>query len=600
MALNRACELASGFDEYLGNPFSNKSIHFFEKSVELDELEAYPEDICRHLNDWGFPLYFIPEQDGGRLSSFEELFMLVRILSRRDLTCTIAITKTFLGAVPVWLAGSVEQRRRVVEMIHNHQQISLALTEKNHGSDLLSGTVSAKKTPDGYCLNGEKWLINNATRGVALSVLARTNQNAGPRAFSMLLVDKEKISSKQYENLPAAKTHGIRGADISGIKFNDCVIPSDALVGDMGAGLELTLKAFHVTRTIVPALSLGAVDTALRTTLGFALSRRLYNKTVYDIPYVKLQLAEAFVDLLACECVSLTAVRSMHVIPEQMSSISAVAKYFVPSVAEDTLRSLAIVLGARHYLRQEHEGGIFQKILRDHSIVGVFDGNTAVNLDAISKQLPKLVGKFGQKYEDAIFNQTTVAANLEVIFDVRQSVDVFDATRLALTNHGRDDVMLGVISVVKGLQEQPQQDGLRSETVDRLLQLTNILLQKVRSLSMRVLELSSQSNNAAVETEFMELARQYCHLYSAASCLQMWWHNRLHLSRFFLRGEWLILVLARLLNDMDTDVTALSYSDLNRIVEELTNLYQEDKLFSIVSVELAQTYSEKPHEAVVA
>ena len=80
----------------------------------------------------------------------------------------------------------------------------------------------------------------------------------------------------------------------------------------------------------------------------------------------------------------------------------------------------------------------------------------------------------------------------------------------------------------------------------------------------------------------------------------MWWHNRLHLSRFFLRGEWLILVLARLLNDMDTDVTALSYSDLNRIVEELTNLYQEDKLFSIVSVELAQTYSEKPHEAVVA
>ena len=66
--------------------------------------------------------------------------------------------------------------------------------------------------------------------------------------------------------------------------------------------------------------------------------------------------------------------------PEQASLSSAMAKYLVPTLAEAGLGSLSVTLGARYYLREEHVHGIFQKMLRDNAVIGLFDGSTAINL----------------------------------------------------------------------------------------------------------------------------------------------------------------------------------------------------------------------------
>ncbi len=221
-------QTAQALERVLGDPHNAQTVFSFQRQIDLDEQSAFPEAICTFLHDWGLFDYFIPVAYGGKLASFEEALAILRVLSRRDLTVAIALGQIYLGAIHVWLAGSDEQKRRVAQMIQQKQSLAFALTERNHGSDVLASDVQAVADERGYQLTGEKWLINNGTRARALTVFARTAANGGARGFSLFLVDKEELDAATYTYCPKIKTHGIRGADISGIRFQDCRIPAGA------------------------------------------------------------------------------------------------------------------------------------------------------------------------------------------------------------------------------------------------------------------------------------------------------------------------------------------------------------------------------------
>jgi alkylation response protein AidB-like acyl-CoA dehydrogenase len=578
---------AERLEKFLGDPFCSDNSFTFLRAVEYDERDEYPEQFCNLLNDWQLADYYIPGHCGGQLTNYGELISLLRVVARRDLTTVIAHAKTFLGGAPVWVGGESEQQRRLAQKIKSRDQISLALTERNHGSDLLAGELRATPTSHGYCLSGEKWLINNATRGAALSVLARTDTRQGPRSFSVFFVEKEELDATRFRPLAAVKTYGIRGADISGLGFDNCVVPAASLVGQLGSGLEIMLKSLQLTRTIVPALSLGAADTALRTTLRFLRSRRLYGKNALDMPYIQTQLVDAFIDLLICECVSVSAARSIHVIPDQMSVLSAIAKYFVPTVVDNSLKNMAVLLGARHYLRQEHDAGIYQKILRDHSIVGIFDGNTALNLDAISLQLRHLSAEITRNKSE----KTEQSKRLEAIFNLTEILPDFDVTRLALLNRGRNDVMQGLALMRDALVDcnARSESDTGSEIMAAILPAIERVIVKIKKCDHRVVELSGRDAEPGVSVEMMELARQYCFAHASAACLQMWWYNRSSLGDFVGRGEWLVLALDRLERELNPGIYACSNDLVTRVSQSLIELHDNDRMFSIMPIQLARS-----------
>ncbi|MFD0329357.1 acyl-CoA dehydrogenase family protein [Streptacidiphilus monticola] len=253
-------ELRLGPAEDPANPFS------FRACLDLDEREEFPAGPCARLEELGVHAYYVPAEHGGRLENYEQLLQVMRTVARRDLTVAIGHGKTYLGGVCVWVAGDQEQADRLAEAIHAGLPVSLGLTERAHGSDLLAGEVRAEPDGDGgWLVSGEKWLINNATRGSLISLLTRTDPAGGPRAFSILLVDKRKLPQGSYRHLDKVHTHGIRGADISGIAFDRAPVPASAVVGDVGGGLETVLKALQLTRTMCAALSSARPTTPWRS-----------------------------------------------------------------------------------------------------------------------------------------------------------------------------------------------------------------------------------------------------------------------------------------------------------------------------------------------
>ena len=585
---------AEALEKDLGDPLNPDNPLSYKRVIEIDESEEFPHEEIRWLYDWKLQHYYIPTDCGGEFTSFEEFVAFVRVLSRRDQTIGIAFTTLFWSFLN-WMAGTPEQKQKLARFImDDYGAMCLGYSEKEHGSDLINGDLTATKVEGGYILNGEKWPINRATISGVSFILAKTDANGGPKCLTLFMVDKRQLDPEKYYNLPKIYTHGVRASDMSGIGFKDCFVPDSMRLREEGDGLELALKGFQITRMLCAAFSHGAADTALRTTLSFAVNRVIYNKTVMDLPQPRRTLVDAFLDILICDCETIPAARGFHIIPEQFSVWASVVKYFVTVRLEEMVNSVYVVLGSRFYMREEHEFGIFQKLLRDNSIISMFDGSSIVNLHALILQLRPLT-----KYR-AKRNSRTMSAlksRLEAIFSLEKSVPPFEPNNLELFGRGMDDSLQGLeiaLDMLEGFKDSQEVDP---EVLENLLMLGNLVLEELNAHDEQISQSKFEYGHDQ-SPELFEIAKKYCTLHAASACLHTWLYNRSILGEFFARGEWLVLSLHRLLRTLRPLPYTLSEVYVENVAQELLKLYRENQHFSIVPFQLAhsQTTEEKTHE----
>ncbi|MGF1541648.1 MAG: acyl-CoA dehydrogenase [Pleurocapsa sp.] len=577
-------QTATALEQDLGDPNQPDSIMSFPRVMELDEREAFPEQELNWLYNWQLQDYYVPTNCGGKFTNFEEFLAIVRILSRRDQTTGIAFTTLFWSFL-CWMAGTPEQKQKLSKFILEEKgELCLGYSEREHGSDLVNGGVVATKVTGGYILNGEKWPINRATISGVSFVLARHGKPGEAKGLSLFMVDKRELDDSQYYNLPKILLHGIRGSDLSGIGFKNCFVPDSMLIGKEGDGLELGLKGFQITRTFCAAFSQGAADTALRTTLNFALKRVVYDKTVFEMPQPRKTLVDAFLDILICDCETIGAARGFSVVPEQFSVWAAIVKYFVTTQLETMINNVYPVLGSRFYMREEHDFGIFQKVLRDNSIISMFDGSTVVNLHALMLQFRQTT-KYRQRRQPQLMEK--IQQRLQTIFSLEKPAPNFEPEKLDLFGRGADDCLQGLEIALSQLQELAENSEIDGEVVVKLIDLGNLILEELDAHDEFITQSKFEFGHEQ-SPELFEIAKKYCTLHAAAACLHMWIYNRQLLGGFFAQGEWLVLSIHRLLRTIRPLPYSISDAYIENVAQELVKLHQENKLFSIVPIQLAQ------------
>jgi alkylation response protein AidB-like acyl-CoA dehydrogenase len=575
--------IAEIVEKDLGNPVIPDSVMSWASAIAIDESEEFPQKEIDWLYNYHLQDYYVPTEYGGKFTSFEEFVAIVRILARRDQTTGIALTTLFWSFL-TWMSGNDEQKQALANnIINKHWTMCLGYSEREHGSDLVGGDLTGTKVEGGYLFNGEKWPINRATRSNISYILAKTNPEGGAKCLSLFMVDKSQINADDYYNLPKILTHGIRASDMSGIGFKDCYIPESMRIGEEGDGLEIALKGFQITRTLCAAFSLGAGDTALRTTLNFALNRKLYNQTVFDLPQPRKTLADAFLDILICDCHTIGAARGFHVVPEQFSVYASVVKYFVPVQIERMINDVYVVLGSRFYFREEHDFGIFQKVLRDNSVISMFDGSTVVNLHALILQFRQMTKLRQRRTEKTMLE---IKARLEQIFSLEEKVPKFEAQKLSIFGRGADDVVQGLEIALQKLEALKTDESIDAEVLKKLLNLSNMLYEELNHHD-EIIANSKFEYGHNQSPELFEIAQKYCTIHACASTLYLWLYNRNILGEFFAKGEWLVLSLHRLLRTMRQLPYSISEEYSENLTQELLNLYKQDKLFSIVPFQLA-------------
>jgi alkylation response protein AidB-like acyl-CoA dehydrogenase len=570
--LTEALESRLGDPKNPGNPLS------FAYSRKIDETEQFPEEAIRWLYDSQLARHYVPEELGGSFRSFSELGEVIRVLSRRDASSAVTFSTLFWSFL-TWTGGTDEQKRWLADyMMRRHGAMCLGYSERDHGADLAAGDTVAQRTADGFEITGEKWPINRATVGGLCFVLATTDPSAGPRGLSLFMVDKSELDPKRYSNFPKILTHGMRGSDISGIKFENCPVPTKSLLGGEGDGLQLALRGFQITRALCAAISLGAGDTALRTTLSFALNRKLYDELVIDLPHAAGVLSDAFLDLLICDCVTNAGLRSFHVVPEQSSLWASTVKYFVPTTIETMIQNLSVVLGARYYMREEHEFGTFQRVLRDAAVVSLFDGSTVVNLHALVLQFRHLARRRAVRGD--------LGLRLGQIFDMNTTVPAWNGQRQSLVSTQPNDALEGVEYSLEHLKTNRAEYTADPAEIDRILAFGKKLMLEIGVHNAKFVDSEFEHGHLQSAAMF-RAAQKYCALHAAASCLHAWVWNRTNSSSFFAAGAWLVPALARIF-DKHLDIHHDDVIDACRpeLLQELRTLHRDNRMFSVSAAAL--------------
>jgi alkylation response protein AidB-like acyl-CoA dehydrogenase len=473
------------------------------RDAELDAAEEFPAELCARLDAFGLPAHYVPSEWGGALDEHEQLLRLWRIVARRDLGAMVAHGKTYLGAAPVWVAGSPEQAKAAAAAVLGGSPVAWALSEPEHGADLLNGSFTATAEAGGYRLDGTKWPLNNATRAGHLTLLARTGEAGDPRGHSLFLIDKSALEPGTWRVLPKSLTHGIRGIDISGIEFTGTPLPDAALIGAEGTGVETVLRTLQLTRTMCAALSLGAGEQALRLAGRFTAERIIQRRPLLERPYFGSVLARCAALLAAVEAAALVGSRSIHGLTTEMSVTSTVVKSLAPALVDSAVGELAELLGVRSYLTGVYEHGAFQKLARDHQIVSVFDGSTPVNRAALVQQFPRLARGF----ELGAFDEDGLAESVSA----GERSSALDTSALTLLSRRGCSVVQSLPALTASIAAGNGPEGLAEHTA--------ALCAATRHLS----ELMAQVRPAArPPMTAYELAAAFELCYAGAACVHLW------------------------------------------------------------------------------
>ncbi|MFF9752820.1 acyl-CoA dehydrogenase family protein [Streptomyces sp. NPDC014344] len=493
---------AEELERLLGDPYDDAGPYGFAAAVARDERDAFPEELCAVLREAGFHLNYLPKEWGGGFESFDRSMLLVRAAARRDLNVMPGTMFGITAATCLALHGSPEQQRYAADLLRRGGAVGFALSEADHGSDLLANTARLEPAADGWRLTGEKWMVGLGRRCEAVYLVARTGER-GPGAFSAVLLDLTGGPDGFERSMPV-RTGGMRGIDFAHLRFDGFPVPAAALVGRAGQGLEVAVKAQQVVRTMSMAGSLGCGDTALRLSLDFAAGRRTGRSMLTETPYVRRELAVASAALLAADVTALAAARGIHAAPELFSVWGCAAKHAVAEATEELMRRCATVLATRSVLRTEGPGGgLFQKLQRDAALVRVVDASTVANLRSFASQLPAVAGARATD-EAAEFVRT--------VFDLRAPLPPYEPGRLDLNARGRDPVTAALPTVVREASARLAADPGTAALVDRL--------------GAAVAGLADEAARADRDTGQVDLAERFSWLHAACCCLHLWWANR--------------------------------------------------------------------------
>ena len=555
----------------LGDPFDADNPLSLRQFMAWDEREEYPTAGVARLRQHGFQAYFIPHSLGGRLTSFEETFSLVRAVSRRDMVMVMGFGSSLVGSIPVWMWGSADQRRAVAETLRAGEFAAMAFSEDRAGNDVLATETVAEPDGDGFRLTGEKWLIGNATTGACMSVLARSGQDV-----SFFLVHKRDLDPACFRHLPKIRTLGLRGHDVSGVAFDGCRIASGSVIGEAGRGVEMMLRTVQITKTLTAAMSLGLVDTALRIAVRYARERRLYGREIAALAPIKELLVGAFVDTLACDCVATSTARALTAAPERISLWSAVTKYMVPVTCERVVRDLSVVLSARFYLREKVAEGMFQKIGRDLAITSIFEGTTLLQLMFIGSQLEAVTRPGGRSGREA------VGLDLRGLFHLGQAAPAWniDDPRLLVSNAGQDEILQRFEPAARAFQGAYPTAGGDPAALEAIAGLLGRLVEQRRLLVERVAATPPAARAG-------RLARAHCALHAAAACFHTWIYNRDLLGGEFADGRWLAIALARQLRELvGPQAEEAPAAFVDDVFAWMQRLADEGRMFSVAGLPL--------------
>ncbi|MBA4393553.1 MAG: acyl-CoA dehydrogenase [Desulfobacca sp.] len=355
--------------------------------AELDEKEEFPRDLMKVIALSDLFGVYIPQEYGGFGGGAFENCLAVEELSRACLGISTSFAASGLGAYPILLYGSEEQKKKYLPEIASGRKLAaFGLTESTAGSDASGIMTMAELKGNEYVLNGTKQWITNAGEAEIYSVIAITDRSKGPRGASAFIVEK---GDPGFSFGKKESKMGIRASTTGELIFNQCRIPKDRLIAREGMGFIVVMKTFDMSRPGVGAQAVGLAQGALDEAIQFARSRVQFGKPIITFQAIQHMLADMATSTEAARALVYAVARFVDSGAKDLSKVAAMAKVFASDVAMKVTTDAVQVFGGTGYMRDYP----VEKMMRDAKILQIYEGTNQVQRNIIGQELNKEGGR---------------------------------------------------------------------------------------------------------------------------------------------------------------------------------------------------------------
>jgi butyryl-CoA dehydrogenase/short/branched chain acyl-CoA dehydrogenase len=346
----------------------------------MDEAGVFRKELLREMFELGLMGIEIPEEYGGQGGDFFQAVLAVEALAAVDPSAAVIVDvqNTIANNILIrW--GNEDQKRRYLPKLARDTVAAFALSEAGSGSDAFALATRATRQGNHFLLTGRKLWITNAAEAGLYFLFANANPDAGHRGITCFLVERGFPGfqvGKKEDKL------GIRASSTCELILDDCRVPAENILGDVGKGYKIAIETLNEGRIAIGSQMVGLAQGALNHSIAYAKQRQQFGKPIADFQGVQFDLAQMATDVEAARLLVYNSAR-MRDAGLPFVTEAAMAKYFASQVGENTASRAVEILGGVGFTKDYP----VEKLYRDAKIGRIYEGTSNMQKLTIAKQI---------------------------------------------------------------------------------------------------------------------------------------------------------------------------------------------------------------------
>jgi len=279
--------------------------------------------------------------------------------------------------------GSAAQKARYLPKLLSGEHVgALAMSEPGAGSDVVSMRTRADKRGDRYVLNGSKFWITNGPEAETLVVYAKTDSRAGPKGITAFLVEK---GTRGFSTAQKHDKLGMRGSDTCELVFEDCEVPGENVLGEVGGGVRVLMSGLDYERLVLAGGPLGIMQACMDVVVPYVHDRKQFGQPIGEFQLMQGKLADMYTTMNASRSYVYMCGRAADRGEITRQDAAGCLLYAAENATQMALQAIQ-ALGGNGYINDYPTG----RLLRDAKLYEIGAGTSEIRRMLIGRELFRL------------------------------------------------------------------------------------------------------------------------------------------------------------------------------------------------------------------
>ena len=351
------------------------------RAAEIDRSDQFPMDLWKKMGELGLLGITVSEEYGGANMGYLAHIVAMEEISRASASVGLSYgAHSNLCVNQIKRNGSEEQKRKYLPKLISGEHVgALAMSEPNAGSDVVSMKLRADLKGDRYVLNGTKMWITNGPDADTLVVYAKTEPEMGARGVTAFLIEKGMPGFSIAQKLDKL---GMRSSPTCELVFQDCEIPEENVLGQVGGGVRVLMSGLDYERVVLSGGPLGLMAAAMDVVMPYVHERHQFGEPIGSFQLIQAKIADMYVGLGACRAYVYAVARACDQGRTTRQDAAGAILYAAEKATWLTGQAIQI-LGGNGYINEYPTG----RLWRDAKLYEIGAGTSEIRRMLIGREL---------------------------------------------------------------------------------------------------------------------------------------------------------------------------------------------------------------------